>query len=80
MVLLCASLPAAATNGPLSHWPVPPVSDRRQYQLSAQGVGHHPADDAATEHIQHHRQVEQPDHGAHIGDVSDPQLVQGAPR
>ena len=46
-------------------------------QFASQVVGHGPADDAATEGVYHHREVEEARMGRHIGDIGYPQPVPG---
>ena len=44
-------------------------------QFASQVVGHGPADDAATEGVYDHREVEEARMGRHIGDIGYPECV-----
>ncbi len=49
--------------------------ERFEHELGAEVLAHRPADDAAGEDIEGHRDVEPTRPGPHIGDVRHPQLV-----
>ena len=44
-------------------------------EFGAQMVGHRPADDAATVHVEYDREIQKASPCRHVGDVSDPDLV-----
>jgi hypothetical protein len=49
--------------------------ERLEHQLGAQMGLHRPAHDPAAEHVEYHREVEEPGPGRDIGDVGDPQAI-----
>jgi hypothetical protein len=59
----------------------PPLLDRHrqrvEHALRPQIGAHRPADDSATEDVQHHGQVQESRPGRDVGDISDPELVRG---
>ena len=49
-------------------------------QFASQMVGHGPADDAATEGVYDHREIEEAHTGRHVGDIGYPERVLGFDR
>lgn len=50
-------------------------AERLEDQFRAQVVRHRPSHDAPAEHVEHHRQVEEPRPGRDVRDIGEPKLV-----
>jgi len=49
--------------------------ERLEHQLGAQMSLHRPADDAPTEYIEHHGEVQKPGPGRDVSYIGDPQTI-----